>query len=161
MSDIPIWLKTFSSIIYVRSNIFLPLWDSGKVWMLMNPIRRFFGFIWVKVISEAGFLLFSKFFKLGFLLWRYWRTIWLGYTIPWSNWVQFPRVHNHNSILPGRCALLSWGGAGPVDPGSFIQKSVGLSVFWLFQNPAPLPLKCSRCTEMILICMIICLLQRR
>ena len=40
---------------------FSPLRDSGVVCILMNPKRSFFGFIWVKVISEAGFLIFSKF----------------------------------------------------------------------------------------------------
>ena len=33
----PIWPKPFSSIIFVRLKYLSPLWDSGRVWMLINP----------------------------------------------------------------------------------------------------------------------------
>ena len=42
VSSKAIWSKPFSNIIFLKSDFFPPLWDSGRFWMLMKPKRMFF-----------------------------------------------------------------------------------------------------------------------
>ena len=64
-------VKVFLSFAGLRENV-----DFDKHYK-----KIYFGFIWVKVISETGLLFFSKFFKVNVFLWRYWRTLWLSSTV--------------------------------------------------------------------------------